>query len=804
MENRYKVTLDFKQRSIFNMNFVQNNVDTAAIEFTIVDGGQVVPITGQAISIAFLKQDKTLVIQDISSGVSILEGGITGKLEVILKSNTLASAGIVKGEISFSLAGKKLSTAAFIFTVSGSLDNGEGLLSTNEIPLLDAKIAEIEVIKAEYVASDLGSLNTRIDSVDAQLADYATLVTNHIIHTTDDPQTIFNSGAAGDKFTFAKGIHSHPPVNSGAILYLDKSCVVELAPGAVLTIPNNVVAFNPTAEIIKNFSTVNINLDDLSVGGVYDLTVGAAYAVQIDSVGGVDTFKWSPAFSGSPIWSATNVPITGGYQALDHGITIKFNSVTGHNLDSLWLVCYGVNPYYGIRSGLGFQTDYIDGISIIGEGVIDLNQQNQYSSNAYTKFLSAGVQICGRVKNISIDKITITNAPRPVQMYGENTGTYNLDGTVTGGVSYDVMNIRQTRTKAINCISANLYGFPEHRGAVKNLYFAENSCEGTEGLIECNHGLDTYLVVNNKYTSYNGKNMLLLWRHSKNGSLHGNQMSDTSGVARAISVASPPTWQFPENISYSDNTSNYANTNGTYSLAFGDESNQAPDNASVALGGLNNKANGKYGFITGNNGTISGDYNAIMGGTNNIIRTATNTAIIEGTGNLIDSASNAVILCGNNCKIVHPYSVLQGADGVSDFNMERGIGLGMFAAQGDAKVTTVGCKGLSTTDTYVQITANGVKLTIPPKCSAAYSVIVIGKSTDSTQHGMWKAEGIWTRDASSVYSLIGNTVTKTYATNANWDFTIDVIADCLNLKAKGDVSQEVRWVATVNLSIIKC
>jgi len=179
LENRYKVIVDFKQRSLFNMNFVQNNIDTAVIEFTIVDGGQVVPITGQVISIAFLKQDKTIVIQDISSGVSILEGGTTGKIQAILKSNTLSSPGIVKGEISFSLAGKKLSTATFVFTVSDSIDNGAGLLSTNEIPLLDAKIleatnkiAEINVIKSDYVASDLGSLNARMDTSDALAVSY--------------------------------------------------------------------------------------------------------------------------------------------------------------------------------------------------------------------------------------------------------------------------------------------------------------------------------------------------------------------------------------------------------------------------------------------------------------------------------------------------------------------------------------------------------------------------------------------------------------------------------------------------------
>jgi len=142
LENRYKVTLDFKQRSLLNINFVQNNIDTSVLEITIVDGGQPVSIAGQDIEIAFAKPDGTLVIQDLTTGVAILAGGTTGKLECVLKSNTLAAVGTVKAEISFSLLGKKLSTAQFVFNVTAILASDKAVLSTNEIPILDAKILE--------------------------------------------------------------------------------------------------------------------------------------------------------------------------------------------------------------------------------------------------------------------------------------------------------------------------------------------------------------------------------------------------------------------------------------------------------------------------------------------------------------------------------------------------------------------------------------------------------------------------------------------------------------------------------------
>ena len=141
MENRHKINLDFKQRSFSNINFVQNNIDTGVLEITITDGGQVVNVTGQTVSFAFLKADQTLVIQDSTTGVSIVDGP-NGKIQCILKSNSIAAVGIVKAEVSFSLDGKKLSTGTFNFTVSSSIDNGAGLLSTNEIALIDAKIVE--------------------------------------------------------------------------------------------------------------------------------------------------------------------------------------------------------------------------------------------------------------------------------------------------------------------------------------------------------------------------------------------------------------------------------------------------------------------------------------------------------------------------------------------------------------------------------------------------------------------------------------------------------------------------------------
>jgi len=107
------------------------------LEFTICNQGQVVDLTDQTISISFLKSDGTLVIQDFSSGVSILDA-TTGNMQCILTSQTLAVVGIVNAEIAFTDAtGKRLSTAQFKFNVTESLGSGDEIVSISEIYILD-------------------------------------------------------------------------------------------------------------------------------------------------------------------------------------------------------------------------------------------------------------------------------------------------------------------------------------------------------------------------------------------------------------------------------------------------------------------------------------------------------------------------------------------------------------------------------------------------------------------------------------------------------------------------------------------
>ncbi len=67
-------------------------------------------------------------------------------------------------------------------------------------------------------------------------------------------------------------------------------------------------------------------------GALYGNAIGDTFKLTINQ-GGQDTFQWQ-IDGAAPV--ATGVPITGGNQALNNGIVIKFISQTGHTLGDYW------------------------------------------------------------------------------------------------------------------------------------------------------------------------------------------------------------------------------------------------------------------------------------------------------------------------------------------------------------------------------------------------------------------------------------------------------------------------------------
>lgn len=172
MENRYKIALDFKYKFFSNISFKQNDIDTDVLEMTILDNGVAVDLTDYTVELAFEKLDNKFVVQTSESGVSILDA-VNGKIQCILKSNTLLVPGKVQAEVVFKKDGTRLTSLTFDFNVNKSIENGTEIESTNEMAAIDDRITKFDLLTdvmitpgTRKIITDSNGLITEIQYLD--------------------------------------------------------------------------------------------------------------------------------------------------------------------------------------------------------------------------------------------------------------------------------------------------------------------------------------------------------------------------------------------------------------------------------------------------------------------------------------------------------------------------------------------------------------------------------------------------------------------------------------------------------------
>jgi hypothetical protein len=372
----------------------------------------------------------------------------------------------------------------------------------------------------------------------------------------DSPQELLDAASPGDKLVFLPGVHEHKLGKHQSILYIEKSIHIELKAGAVLKLADGSCLPASTAEITVDQDARVGKLDDLVVGGNFQRMPGVAdgpelygstvYTIVIDKVGedGVaDTFRWGDGkLFDTP---HRGVLITGGWQELSRGVKIRFANPTGHKPGSLWFISYGGPAAYGIRVGHGLQKEYIENVKIEGQGTIDLNSGNNAQPSGLVKDINACVLIHGRVRNVRVEGITMSNTMRSVMCYGEHTGKMLPGGKTEGGESFDTENIAIERTRTLNPKgSGYLLGHPSHRGQLRNVKCNSNYMETAMTAIEPNFNLDRYEVLDNVIKS-DGL-AIHCWRFSKNGLVADNlRVHDPMGKPVVV-VSSPSGWRAPE------------------------------------------------------------------------------------------------------------------------------------------------------------------------------------------------------------------------------------------------------------------
>lgn len=418
----------------------------------------------------------------------------------------------------------------------------------------------------------------------AALAVAAAAQSIHEIRPGDNPQAVHDQAAPGDKLVFLPGLHEHPLRRHNALLYVDKPLDIELLAGAVLKLADGQTQIEPEPEVTIDHGAPK-RLDDFQIGGAYDLSEGPILVtLRIDGEGAdgrPDTFAWDV----NEVHDLSNqgVAISGEWQDLAHGVQVKFDARTGHNAGSLWIVSYDGPESYGIRVGHGTQPDYIDNVRIYGRGEIDLNHSNNVQPSQFVKNISACVLLHGRVRDVSVEQITMRSAMRSVMVYGEHTGKLLRGGGTEGGESFDAENISIVGTRTINPVDKGyLLGHPSHRGRIHKLRCNYNYMETATTALEPNFNLDQYEVIGNVIKS--GGEAIHCWRRSTNGLIKNNVRIDDSSGKPVVKVNSPGAWQDPENLIIRDNRNHLSDALGFYSSV---------------TAGLGNRATGAYASVTG-------------------------------------------------------------------------------------------------------------------------------------------------------------------------------------------------------------
>ena len=139
----FDIMLDLKRnRKNEEIEVVQNDFDTNILNIAIVEDMNSYDLTGLNVEVAFAKADGTTVLQDLNNGVEI-NGNV---IKCMLKTNTIACPGRVHAEVRLLNETQLLTTARFSFFVRRAIVNDETIKSTNEFPILNNLINDVEEI----------------------------------------------------------------------------------------------------------------------------------------------------------------------------------------------------------------------------------------------------------------------------------------------------------------------------------------------------------------------------------------------------------------------------------------------------------------------------------------------------------------------------------------------------------------------------------------------------------------------------------------------------------------------------------
>lgn len=354
-----------------------------------------------------------------------------------------------------------------------------------------------------------------------------------VILPGDSIQAAINAAPNG-LVRLAPGLHK-PSFNSlhRTCLIITNGVTLDIPAGTILSMPDDVD--QPYyAEIVKDQHKLN-GVDDLEMRIESNIVNGVDLFVEVVSAGEIDQISVN---GGLPFDCPAMWTDIGG------GISIRFGAQNGHELGDGWYCCASKAEASLITIGDG--SAVVDGVSIVGGGVLDGNSARTGTTSPKVANLSALIKVYGAVHNTLIDGLSFRNYDgRPIIAQGEHSGMpldddesddrYIAAGYVfrdgqytSGGQSYDVDGL--ILRHLIIDGRALLLGHPAHRGGVSNVMISDCRISSADHhAAELNFRLSNFVLKDNVFiTRSPSKAAISLRRGPKNGLITANANIGTS------------------------------------------------------------------------------------------------------------------------------------------------------------------------------------------------------------------------------------------------------------------------------------
>lgn len=152
-----------------NIEVVQGDYKTNILNITLTEDSTPVNLTNLTVTIAFKKADGTVVVDTTGSDTMSIVSATAGTIRCILRTQSISYAGDVIATVGLtSSINEKITSTEFKFKVRESIDNGDALESTNDIPILTNMISTVQNLETTVETAE----TTRVSQESARQSFY--------------------------------------------------------------------------------------------------------------------------------------------------------------------------------------------------------------------------------------------------------------------------------------------------------------------------------------------------------------------------------------------------------------------------------------------------------------------------------------------------------------------------------------------------------------------------------------------------------------------------------------------------------